>query len=151
MKLAEALMLRSDLNKKLASLRERIGKNAVIQEGQQPHEDPEGMLKEAFSVMGELETLVVSIHSANAENRIPDGRSLTKAIAARDRLAQQHSLLQHAVRSSQQQPDVYSAREVKWLSTMKVASLQKQSEDLAKKLRELNATIQETNWKVELQ
>ncbi|MBB6428628.1 DIP1984 family protein [Algisphaera agarilytica] len=37
MKLAEALMLRSDQEKKIASLRERIAANAVVQEGETPH------------------------------------------------------------------------------------------------------------------
>ena len=41
MKLAEALLLRADMQKKLASLRERIVANAVVQEGDKPHEDPE--------------------------------------------------------------------------------------------------------------
>ncbi len=41
MKLAEALLLRSDLQKKLASLRERIVANAVVQEGDKPHEAPD--------------------------------------------------------------------------------------------------------------
>jgi hypothetical protein len=40
MKLAEALVLRADTQKKLESLRQRIGKNAIVQEGNKPHEDP---------------------------------------------------------------------------------------------------------------
>lgn len=40
MKLAEALVLRADIQKKLASLRQRIGKNAIIQEGSEPQEAP---------------------------------------------------------------------------------------------------------------
>lgn len=150
MKLAEALMLRADLTKKLASLRERLGANAIVQDGQQPHEDPNGLLQDTFAVLDEFEDLLVRINTANAESQIPDGRTLTQAIAARDHLAQQHSILQHAVRSSQKEPDMYSVREIKWLSTMDVRSLQKQSEDVARKLRQLNATIQETNWQIEL-
>ena len=77
MKLAEALMLRADLTKKLASLRERLGANAIVQDGQQPHEDPSGLLKEAFAVLDEFEGLLVRINTANAESQIPDGRTLT--------------------------------------------------------------------------
>ncbi len=40
MKLAEALQLRADIQKKLASLRERIKQNTVVQEGENPSEDP---------------------------------------------------------------------------------------------------------------
>ncbi len=151
MKIAEALLLRADMQKKLASLRERIGRNAVVQEGDQPHEDPGKLLHEAFAVLGELESLVFRINQANLSNALSDGRSLTEAIARRETLAGQHSLLQHAIAQTQKEPDRYSMAEIKWVATLKVAGLQKQSEDLAKNLRELNAAIQEANWKAELE
>ena len=40
--------------------------------------------------------------------------------------------------------------EIKWVATVDVSKLQKQSDDLAKRLREVNALIQETNWRAEL-
>jgi hypothetical protein len=64
MKLAEALLLRADMQKKLASLRERIGQNAVVQEGEQPHEDPNKLLKEAVEVLGQFERLVAAVNRA---------------------------------------------------------------------------------------
>lgn len=151
MKVAEALLLRADMQKKLESLRERIGKNAVVQQGDKPHEDPTKLLAEAFAVLKEFESLVFRINQANLNNALPDGRSLAEAIAHRDTLVAQHSLIQHAIAHTQKEPDRYSMAEIKWVATLKVASLQKQSEDLAKKIRELNAAIQETNWKAELE
>lgn len=150
MKIAEALLLRADLQKKLASLRERVGKNAVVQQGEAPHEDPAALIAEAQGVIGELEDLVVKINQANSVVTLPDGRTLTAAIARRDTLAQQHSLLTHAVASSHKEPDRYSMSEIKWVATLKVSTLQKQVEDLSQKIRELNGAIQETNWKAEL-
>ena len=38
MKLAEALLIRADQKKKILSLRERIGQNALAQEGDTPRE-----------------------------------------------------------------------------------------------------------------
>lgn len=151
MKIAEALLLRADMQKKIASLRERVGNNAVVQQGDKPHEDPATLIEEAFSVLKEMETLVFRINQANLKNTLPDGRSLTESIARRDTLVAQHSLLQHAIAKSQREPDRYSMSEIKWIATLKVGSLQKQTEDLAKKIRELNAAIQETNWKSELE
>jgi hypothetical protein len=58
MKLAEALLLRADLQKKVASLRDRIVANAVVQEGDKPHEAPDQLMKEAFGALAELETLM---------------------------------------------------------------------------------------------
>jgi hypothetical protein len=46
MKLAGALLLRGDMQKKLASLRERVAQNAVVQDGETPHEDPNQLLEE---------------------------------------------------------------------------------------------------------
>lgn len=151
MKLAEALMLRADIQKKFASLRERIGQNAVVQEGDEPHEDPSKMIAEACAVLKELETLVININQANLRTTLPDGRTITQAIAQRDTLVSQHSLLQHAIANTQKDPDRYSMSEIKWKATLKVASLQKQSEDLAKNIREINAAIQESNWNSQLE
>lgn len=150
MKIAEALLLRADIKKKLASSRTRIGTNAVVQEGEQPHEDPNQLIKETFASLGELEDLVCRINRANHENKLPDGRSLSQALAHRDTMIEQHSLLSHAVAQSVREPDRYSRKEIKWVATMKVKGLQKQIEDLAKKIRQLNGAIQETNWKTEL-
>jgi len=149
MKLAEALMVRADAQKKLASLRERITRNAVVQEGDEPHEDPTKLFKEAAGVLDELEQLVTKINAVNQEHKLPDGRTLAEAIARRDKLAQQHSLLQMAIGGTVKEPDRYSMSEIKWVATVDVSKLQKQSEDLAKQIRELNAQIQETNWCIE--
>lgn len=150
MKLAEALLLRADIQKKLASLRERIVANALTQEGSTPSQDPNAMLLEAAGTIDELESLVAAINVANLANNLPDGRSLTVAIAHRDSLVQRHGLLAAAIAATQKEPNRYSAREIKWVAAVDVTSLQKQLEDISKKLRELNARIQETNWKVEL-
>ncbi len=150
MKLAEVLMLRADTQKKLASLRERIAQNAVVQEGDKPHEDPIKLMKEAFGVLDELEGLVTRINAANQAAKLPDGRTLMEAIARRDTLTQRHSLLRSALEGGKREPFRYSVREIKWVATVDVSKLQKQAEDLAKQIRELNALIQETNWKVEL-
>src|SRR5262249_28336779 len=97
MKLAEALLLRADLQKKLASLQERIGRYAVVQEGEKPHEDPRKLIGEANGVIEELEDLVYRINRANLKGKLKDGRSLTEVLAHRDALTQRHSLLKSAV------------------------------------------------------
>lgn len=151
MKLAEALVVRADTQKKLASLRQRIGSNAVVQEGNQPSEDPNDLLKEAFGVLNELRELIGKINAANAANKLSDGRTLTEAIAQRDELTQQHSLMQHAIASSSKEPDRYSMKEIRWVACVDIKKLQKQSDDLARKIRELNLIIQETNWATDLE
>jgi hypothetical protein len=150
MKLAEALLLRSDLQKKIASLRDRIVANAVVQEGDKPHEAPEQLVKEAFGVLAELETLISKVNTTNLATRLPDGRTLTEAIARRDTLSQEHALLLAAIAGCRKDPARYGVREIKWVATLDVAKLQKQADDLAKSLRELNALIQQANWGADL-
>ena len=150
MKLAQALLLRGDVQKKIAALRERIGRNVLVQEGDSPHEDPNQLLHEATASIEEFQRLAVSINTANLSHRLPDGRSLTEAMAARDALIQRHALLQSAIAAAQKEPNRYSAREIKWATAIDVAKIQNQSDDVARKVRELNSAIQETNWKIEL-
>ncbi len=150
MKLAEALLLRADMEKKYASLRDRIGKYSVVQQGEKPHEDPEKLLREAVGVLADFESLVTRINRTNLKVKIADGRFMTEALASRDALAKHHALLQTAIAGSAKEPDRYAMSEIKWVAVMKVDKLQKQQDDLSRKLRELNAKIQEANWKHEL-
>jgi len=146
MKLAEALIVRSDLNKKIQSLKERIGRFAVVQQGDKPHEDPEELFKEACAVVESLRDMVSNIESANQTAKLKDGRTIAMALAQRDCLIQQHALVSAAIDGTKKDPDRYGTKEIKWVSTISVKSYQKRLDDYAKKIRELNVYIQEANW-----
>ena len=150
MKLAEALLVRSDMQKKLGSLRQRIVNNSVVQEGSDPHEDPTKLTKEAFAVMKEMETLILQINAANHAHTIADDQSLAAAIAQRDTLTAKHALLQQAIAGSHKEPDRYSMSEIKWVATNDIASLQRDADALSKQVRELNVKIQAKNWEIEI-
>src|SRR5438105_9412513 len=94
MKLAEALLLRADIQKKLASLQARAQKYAVVQEGERPAEDPLAILRQVEAVAIELQKLVFVINKANLQHQIATGESLTEALAKRDSLALRHRILQ---------------------------------------------------------
>jgi hypothetical protein len=151
MKLAEALLLRADLQKKLASLRERLTQNAIVQEGERPAENPDELLTQAARVLDQLEILIFKINQANLEYRLKDGASLTAALAKRDVLVLRHSALEAVASAAARPPDRYGMKEIKWLPTIDVARLRKQVDDLAKQIRELNGAIQEANWNVEIE
>lgn len=150
MKLAEALLLRADLNKKLASLRERINRNAIVQEGETPKEKVEDLLAEATSVLEEQQKLVRTINAANESTRLADGRLLADVLALRDTLIARHSLLIATIAATHKDVDRYSQREIKWIAQIDVASLQKQADDLSRKIREVNVTVQAANWQIEI-
>lgn len=150
MKLAEALLLRGDLKRKLCSLKSRIKENVVIQEGDKPSENPEKLMKEAHGVLNELSDLIIRVNSTNQSVKMTDGRLLTEAIAKRDQLVQKHVLLMDVIDGSKKEPDRYSLTEIKWVSTVDIKKLHKQADDVSKQIRELNAKIQLTNWSVDL-
>jgi hypothetical protein len=149
--LAEALLLRADLQKKLESLRARITSNAIVQDGDKPHEDPNKLLSEYNGVVDDLVNLVQAINRANLAAKVRDGRSLTTVLAERDGLKLRHAAITAAIGGTQRQPTMYGVKEIRWIATVKVASLQKQADDLARRIREINAMIQECNWKTTLE
>ncbi len=150
MKLAEALLLRADVQKKLASLQARAQKYAIVQEGERPAEDPNDLLRQMEAVCGELYRLVFAINKANLQHAIRTGETLTEALARRDVLALRHRGIQSVVEVCSKPPERYGVKEIRWVTAVDVAALQGQSDDLAKQLRELNAAIQEAGWQVEL-
>jgi len=151
MKLAEALLLRADMQKKLSSLQARAQKYAVVQEGEKPAEDPKDLLRQIEVVVGELQRLVFAINKANLDHSISAGQTLTEALAQRDALALRHRILQSVVDVCAKPPERYGVKEIRWVTTVNVAALQQQVDDLAKQIRELNAAIQEAGWQVELE
>ena len=70
MKLAEALLLRSDQQKKIISLKQRINANVLVQDGDQPSEDPNELLKQVFSLIQEFQKLSYAIHKTNALTKL---------------------------------------------------------------------------------
>lgn len=150
MKLAEALILRSDSQKKFDQLRQRLLINAKVQEGDKPAEDPSKLLKEMEEVSKELVTFISRINATNSSTQLTDGMTIADAIAHRDVLRMKHSLYRDLAHTAVVTQDRYSKSEVKFRSTVDVAGLQKIADELAKEHRELDSKIQEANWKVEL-
>jgi len=75
MKVAEALALRSDLQKRLEQLKQRLIKNARIQEGDKPEEDPVELQAEFEKSAQDLTQLIQRINRTNSTARLAD-RSL---------------------------------------------------------------------------
>lgn len=104
-----------------------------------------------MGLLRDLESLITRINRTKSKGKISDGRTLTEAMAERDTLKAKHSLLLAAVDANKKSPDLYSTREIRWIPQLNVSSLQKQADDVSKKLREINTMIQEADWKVTLE
>jgi methyl-accepting chemotaxis protein len=83
MKIAEALALRADLQKRLEQLKQRLIKNARIQEGDKPEEDPIELQSELERSARELTLLIQRINRTNAGSKFGAG-TLSDALAERD-------------------------------------------------------------------
>jgi hypothetical protein len=149
MKLAEALVLRADHQKRLEQLKQRLLRSAKVQEGDRPPEDPAALLAEVEGVAAELQQLIRRINRTNASTPLGAG-TLSDALAERDVLALRRTVLADLAQAASVQQDRYSKSEVKFKSTVDVAAVQKQADDLAKQYRELDVRIQEANWRVDL-
>ncbi|MPW45218.1 septicolysin [Acinetobacter guerrae] len=150
MKLAEALLLRSDLQKKLLSLQQRIHKNVLVQDGDTPSENPEQLIDEAVMVNKQLFQLIQKIHQTNAQAQANNGKALLDILNQRDQLNAEHRIIQQAIDNTQKDTDRYSVREIKWIKAVSVSKLQKQADEISQNLRLINLEIQASNWQIDL-
>ncbi|WP_280463579.1 DIP1984 family protein [Nocardia carnea] len=154
MKLAEALSLRADAARRIEQLRARIVGNARYQEGEEPAEDAAALLEEAGAVLAEYEVLVRRINRTNAATTIGADGTLTDALARRDALRLQHSVITDAADAAAgKNRGGYTRQlrsELKILSALPVAELRTRADGLAARLRELDVRIQRANWEVDL-
>lgn len=150
MKLANALSQRSELQTRLRQLESRLNNNALVQEGEQPAEDPMELLKELEADYARLEELISAINRTNNSTEIEGGSTLSDLLAKRDCLKGKLSALRNFLSNASALVHRHSASEIKIKSAVNVRQLQKQVDGLSKELRELEETIQEKNWTTEL-
>ena len=150
MKLAEALVLRADVQKRVQQLRTRLQLSALVQEGEQPPENPEVLLAELNGLLAQLTNLVVRINRTNMQTTLEDATPLTNGLARRDTLTLHHSIISGLADTASNRLDRYGRSEIKKVATVDVAALRRQSDELARQRRELDTAIQSVNWTVDL-
>lgn len=151
MKLAEALVLRADKKKRIEQLKQRILRNAKVQEGQKPAEDPESLIKEMEKISEELIELIQRINRTNSNTEFEKGSSLADAIAKRDILVLKNSIYRDLAQTATITQDIRTKSEVKFKGTVNVPQIQERADQIAKEHRELDTKIQEMNWQTALQ
>ena len=149
MKLAEALILRSDLQKRIEQLRVRLNNNAKVQENDEPSEKPEELLNELDSNINQLKILIKQINKTNSVT-VSNGQTLADLIAERDTLTLKSNILRGFLNIAGQKVNLYSTTEIKIMSTVDVPALQKELDLLSKKIRETDTELQQANWLTEL-
>ncbi|MGO8950173.1 MAG: DIP1984 family protein [Ktedonobacterales bacterium] len=150
MKLAEALALRADMQKRISGLGNRAGESAQVQEGEQPPENPEELLAQLDDLFAQLALLIARINRTNLGATLADGTTLTDALARRDVLALRFRTLGSIADAAAAKQSRYSRSEIKMVATLNVSTLRKQLDEIAQQRRELEVQLQAANWTVDL-
>ena len=150
MKLAEALILRADCQKRIAQLKSRLLTNAKVQEGDVPAETPQDLIVDLERAASELLDLIKRINKTNSATVLAGRGTISDALAERDVLALQRTAYADLAQVGAITQGRITRSEVKYVSTINVAEIRKRADELAKNYRDLDARIQELNWQTEL-
>ncbi len=150
MKLAEALQVRADLQRRIAQMPQRLRNNATVQEGSEPTEQPSVILGELDRMLVELESLVTRINLTNCAIATPEGETMTALISRRDILRKRLEIMRGFLNAAGDITPRHSLSEIRVLSTVNVPELRSHCDRLSKELRETDTKIQELNWTSEL-
>ena len=150
MRLAEALILRADCQKRFEQLKQRIVGNAKVQEGDEPAENPQQLIQEMEAVSDELLQLVQRINRTNAFTQLENGQSLSDSLAQRDALMAKRAAYSNLASAAAVTQSRTSRSEIKFKSTVSVPEIQNTVNTLSKAYRALDSQIQELNWKTDL-
>ena len=151
MKLAEALILRSDIRKRMAQWNDRARTSVSVQEGEQPTESPEVLFAEWNAMVEEFTALSARINRANINVKLPNGISIMEAIAQRDALTLRANGLNTAIGFATAVQPRYGRAEIKTVAMIDVATVRRDMTDLTRQRRELDVQIQAANWANEME
>jgi hypothetical protein len=155
MKLAEALALRADAQKRLEQLTSRANAVARYQEGEPPAENPAELLAQARVVIDEIEGLVRRVNRTNAVTYLEPGLTVTDAIARRDALKLRAKLETAVADAAAGHERGYGygramRSELRYVTDLPVTELRDLADRAARELRTLDTKIQQANWNTEL-
>lgn len=150
MKLAEALIDRASCQKAIEQLQERLKNVALVQQGEEPAEDPSELLKSLEGAYARLQGLIQRINRTNAQTDLDDGRTLTDLLAERDVLKKRHAFLNDLATSATPKKERFMAGQVKYLPSVSVPELRKAADGVAAKYRSVEVQVQQLNWQIDV-
>lgn len=150
MKLAEALIERKAIKTKMEELKKRLYQNAKIQEGSEPIENPDTIIKDLEIEITKYEELIIRINQTNLVTKLGDDVSLMEAIVRKDMLNYKHMIHLNLADKATPQNERYSQREIRDIPNVDIPQVRKKADEVAKEYRLLDMKIQECNWTVDL-
>lgn len=146
MKLAEALLLRADLMKKIEHLQNRIIPVLIVADDKLPQEDPYKLMAQLRKTIQDLESLVIRINKTNNETSVEGEGSLMEALAKRDSL----KMFSERLRSIRYAAQINNSGDKNLKTTIDIKSLQIEMDQTGRAFREIDSKIQGINWLTEL-
>ncbi len=146
MKLAEALLLRADLMKKIEHLQNRIIPVLIVSDNKIPQEDPVKLMAQLRNTIQELESLVIRINRTNNETIVEGEGVLMEALAKRDSL----KLLSEKLRNIRFAAQINNSGDKNLKTTIDIKNLQIEMDQTGRAFREIDSKIQGMNWLTDL-
>lgn len=146
MKLAEALLLRADLMKKIEHLQNRIRPVLIVSDDRLPQEDPDKLLAQLRKTIQDLESIVIRINKTNNVTKVEGEGFLMEALAKRDSL----KMLSEKLRNIRYAAQINNSGENNLKTTINIKKLQAEMDQTGRSFREIDSKIQEINWQTEL-
>ena len=150
MKLAEALIARAGAKRRMEELKVRITRNAKTQEGDAVAEEPMALIAEYERTATQMLDLIQRINATNASTALDETMTIADAIARRDVLKMRQKVYSDLAAEATPTHSRYTRSEVRFVTTVAVADIQKQADTLAREGRELDARLQAANWMVDM-
>ena len=145
MKLAEALNLRSSLMKQIAELKRRLEDCVRIQEGEEPVDTAEELLKELEPKIEQLYRLVYQINLTNLQIK-DEGKSITELLAERDALAGRIQILNGCLNRLTENNTRFRTDDIRYIRTVDPKFFRKKYDEASSQLRQINLRIQMLGW-----
>lgn len=149
MKIAEALVRRADVQKRMDQIKNLLLVNSRHQEGDDPPIRMNDTLQEWGALQEELLTLTVQINLANARVKIGE-QTLMEVIAARDSFRRGAEILRELAKKAMTKLDRYSSKEIREVSPWNVQELLQRADEAGAIFRKMDVIIQQTNWNTDL-
>ena len=121
-----------------------------MQEGDEPLENPDELMKELDSCLKQLEDIIFRINATNMKTKNAKGVTLTQLMAQRDVLTMRVNTIRSVFNSASESQNRYSQSEIKMVTVVDVKKLGKKVDDLSAKLRVLDMEIQALNFATDL-
>jgi hypothetical protein len=150
MKLAEALILRADAQKRIEQLKQRLANSAKVQQGDESPENPQELLVELERAFSTLADLIKRINKTNSATGFNADKTLSDVLAERDVLMAKRNAYGQLANTAAIVQNAFSRSEIKFVRTVEVSEIQKQVDALSQAYRELDSRIQQLNWQTDL-